>query len=244
MNDVTMNDTAIEAFRDSARDLLGRGNTIARLRKLRSSDTGFDRSAWQEIANAGWLGVLVPEHEGGLGLGLREMSALAEEIGQQLLPEPLIAVAVQLAWVLSGMPQSALRSELLGRLVDGKLVAGLAWQEKLGQMQAQQSVATAIAAQGDYLRLNGEKKFVTPATGADGWLVVATMAEQPALVWVPAEAQGVRQVTQRAVDGTVLCTLSLLDVEVPHAHLLMRGADAQRLVDQANDVFKRLNTVR
>ena len=101
MNDVTLNDTAIEAFRDSARDLLGRGNTIARLRKLRSSDTGFDRSAWQEIANAGWLGVLVPEHEGGLGLGLREMSALAEEIGQQL-PEPLIAVAVQLAWVLSG----------------------------------------------------------------------------------------------------------------------------------------------
>ena len=88
MNDVTLNESAIEAFRDSARDLLSRGNTTGRVRQLRESETGFDRSAWQEIANAGWLGVLVAEQDGGLGLGLREMSAIAEEIGQRLLPEP------------------------------------------------------------------------------------------------------------------------------------------------------------
>ena len=109
MNDVTLNASAIEAFRDSARDLLSRGNTTARVRQLRSSDTGFDRAAWQEIANAGWLGVLVSEQDGGLGLGLREMSAIAEEIGQRLLPEPLIAAGVQFAAVVSGTPQSALR---------------------------------------------------------------------------------------------------------------------------------------
>jgi len=238
MNDVTLNESAIEAFRDSARDLLSRGNTTARVRQLRSSDTGFDRSAWQEIANAGWLGVLVSEQDGGLGLGLREMAAIAEEIGQRLLPEPLIASGVQFAAVVSGAPTSALRSVLLEQLVSGELVAGVAWQETLGQMQAQQTLATTVLAQGEILRLNGVKKFVTPAKGSDGWVVLAKLAEQPVLVWVPAQTEGVTHTDQRAVDGAMLCTLSLQDVQVPKAHLLMLGAGVLTVVDQANDAAR------
>ena len=101
-----MNAGGIEAFSDSARDLLSRNGAIERLRRLREADVGFDRAAWQEIANAGWLGILVSEDEGGLGLGLREMSAIAQEVGQALLPEPYIAGAVQVATVLMGAPQA------------------------------------------------------------------------------------------------------------------------------------------
>ena len=238
MNDITLQESAIEAFRDSARDLLSRGNTTARVRQLRGSDTGFDRSAWQEIANAGWLGVLVSEQDGGLGLGLREMSAIAEEIGQRLLPEPLIAVGVQLAAVVSGTPHSALRSVLLEQLVGGALVAGVAWQETLGQLQAQHTLATTALAQGDTLRLNGVKKFVTPAQGADGWVVLAKLAEQPALVWVPAETEGVSHTDQRAVDGAMLCTLTLQNVQVPKTHLLMVGTEVLVVVDRANDAAR------
>jgi alkylation response protein AidB-like acyl-CoA dehydrogenase len=238
MNDVTLQESAIEAFRDSARDLLSRGNTTVRVRQLRGSDTGFDRSAWQEIANAGWLGVLVSEQDGGLGLGLREMSAIAEEIGQRLLPEPLIAVGVQFAAVVSGAPQSALRSVLLEQLVGGALVAGVAWQETLGQLQAQHTLATTAQAQGDTLLLNGVKKFVTPAQGADGWVVLAKLAEQPVLVWVPADTQGVSHTDQRAVDGAMLCTLTLQNVQVPKTHLLMMGTEVLAVVDRANDAAR------
>jgi alkylation response protein AidB-like acyl-CoA dehydrogenase len=238
MNDVTMQESAIEAFRDSARDLLSRGNTTARLRQLRESTTGFDRSAWQEIANAGWLGVLVSEQDGGLGLGLREMAAIAEEIGQRLLPEPLIAVGVQFAAVVSSTPQSALRAALLEQLVGGALVAGVAWQESLGQLQAQQTLATTAMAQGDTLRLNGVKKFVTPAQGADGWVVLAKLAEQPVLVWVPAETAGVSHTDQRAIDGAMLCTLSLQNVQVPKTHLIMLGSEVLTVVDRANDAAR------
>ena len=238
MNDVTLNDSAIEAFRDSARDLLGRGNTIGRLRKLRDSDSGFERSAWQEIATAGWLGVLVSEQDGGLGLGLREMAAIAEEIGQRLLPEPLIAGGVQLAVAVSGTPQGALRSVLLEKIVGGELVAGLAWQEALGQMQGQQTLVTVASSQGEVLSLNGAKKFVTPATGADGWVVSALLNGQPALIWVPAQTEGVQQSVQRAVDGTMLCTLSLRNALVPKTSLLMHGQAVFGLIDHANDVAR------
>jgi len=140
-----MQTESIEAFRDSARDLLGRQDTIARLRRLRDSVSGFDRTVWQELANAGWLGVFVPEEDGGLGLGVREMAAIAEEVGQRLLPEPLIPTAVQVATVLSRCPEGALRSALLEKLVSGELVAGLAWQESLGQLMcASQPITTRL----------------------------------------------------------------------------------------------------
>ena len=73
-----MNADAIDAFSDSARDLLSRNAPVARLRRLSDAQIGFDRTAWREIANAGWLGVLVSEDDGGLGLGLQEMSAIAQ----------------------------------------------------------------------------------------------------------------------------------------------------------------------
>ena len=238
MNDVTLNDSALEAFRDSARDLLERGNTIARLRQLRDSASGFERSAWQEIANAGWLGILVAEQDGGLGLGMREMAAIAEEVGQRLLPEPLIAAGVQLALVLSGASQSALRSVLLEQLVAGELVGGVAWQEQLGQLQLHQGLSTTALEQGDSLRLNGVKKFVTPASGATGWVVSAKLAEQPILVWVPADLAGLTHVDQRAVDGSILCTLSLENVLLPKSHLLLQGPEVLKLVDQANDAAR------
>ena len=121
-----MNADAIDAFSDSARDLLSRNAAVARLRRLSDAQAGFDPTAWQEIANAGWLGVLVSEDDGGLGLGLQEMSAIAQEVGQALFPEPYIAGAVQVATVLTGCPLSVLRSQLLECLVDGSCVAGLA----------------------------------------------------------------------------------------------------------------------
>ena len=238
MNDVALNDSAIEAFRDSARDLLGRGNTIARLRKLRESSTGFDRSVWQEIANAGWLGILVSERDGGLGLSLREMAAIAEEIGQKLLPEPLIAGAVQLALVLSGVPAGALRSSLLEQLVGGELVAGVAWQEGLGQLQAAETLTLYAQERNGQLELNGFKKFVTPATGAEGWVVTAQLDGQPALIWVTAELPGVSLLAQRGVDGSMMGVLTLTRAQVPAAYVLLRGAEALSLVDQANDAAR------
>ncbi|MBZ1350695.1 acyl-CoA dehydrogenase [Alcaligenaceae bacterium LF4-65] len=230
-----MSATAMQAFSDSARDLLSRNGAIERLRRLRDADVGFDRVAWQELANAGWLGILVSEDEGGLGLGLREMSAIAQEVGQALLPEPYIAGAVQVATVLMGVPPSALRSQLLEQLVSGSCVAGLAWQEKLGQMQALEVLTAKSVVQNDMLCLSGNKSFVSPSNGADGWIVLAMQQSEPVLVWVPSDSRGLVCEELRGADGLPTCTLKLMNVAVPTDNVLLRGKDALALVDVAND---------
>ena len=230
-----MSASAMQAFSDSARDLLSRNGAIERLRRLRDADVGFDRVAWQELANAGWLGILVSEDEGGLGLGLREMSAIAQEVGQALLPEPYIAGAVQVATVLTGVPPSVLRSQLLEQLVNGSCVAGLAWQEKLGQMQALEALTVKSVVQNDMLCLSGNKSFVSPSNGADGWIVLAIQHSEPVLVWLPSNLTGLVCEELRGADGLPTCTLKLMNVAVPADHVLLRGTDALTLVDSAND---------
>lgn len=230
-----MSADAMSAFSDSARDLLGRNDAIMRLRRLANVHAGFDRAAWQEIANAGWLGILVSEDAGGLGLGLSEMSAIAQEVGQSLFPEPYIAGAVQVATTLMGCPASALRDQLIEQLIDGSHVTGLAWQEDLGQMHAAEGVATQLVATGDAFQLIGKKSFVCPGIGADGWIVLGIRQSEPVLVWVPSNLDGIHCVDLQGVDGLPVGTLNLQNVIVPAAHILMRGENVFELVDRAND---------
>ena len=125
---------SIVAFQDSARDFLQSKAPLTRLRKLRGSAPGFTRDLWRSIAEAGWTTILVPEADGGLGLGLRVACAIGEEVGRNPVSEPYIAGAVQSVTALQAVPTSALKGELNAKLALGDALLGLAWQEQLGQM--------------------------------------------------------------------------------------------------------------
>lgn len=56
------------SFRDSARDFLVRSHSGRRLRALRNTEPGYERARWKEIAEAGWLSILIPEPHGGWDL--------------------------------------------------------------------------------------------------------------------------------------------------------------------------------
>jgi alkylation response protein AidB-like acyl-CoA dehydrogenase len=62
---------------------------------LRRLDAGPNRdpSIWQGLVEMGLTGLVVPEAQGGLGLGLLDAAALALECGRACLAEPLVDVA-------------------------------------------------------------------------------------------------------------------------------------------------------
>ncbi|MGQ0750428.1 MAG: acyl-CoA dehydrogenase family protein, partial [Betaproteobacteria bacterium] len=64
-------------LRASVADFVARGTDIARVRRLRGSTGEYERRVWKQMAELGWLGVLVPEQHGGLGLGLAEAAIIA-----------------------------------------------------------------------------------------------------------------------------------------------------------------------
>lgn len=157
-----MKHDVLTQLRDSARALLSRDDHRRRVRSGRDSPLDYSAELWRELADAGWLAVLLAESDGGLGLSLAEAAVIAEEAGRALLPEPFTAVAVQAAQALAVCPDSPLRSHLLAQLAAGQLLPGLAWQERAGQ-QDEDTADTRAAFDGQRYWLSGGKTFALPA---------------------------------------------------------------------------------
>ncbi|MGK2853214.1 MAG: acyl-CoA dehydrogenase family protein, partial [Microbacteriaceae bacterium] len=81
-------------LRDSVAAFVARHSGLDRMRGLRDREPGFERTAWSAMAENGWFGLLVPEADGGLGLGFAELRVVMEELGRGLVPEPFGPAAV------------------------------------------------------------------------------------------------------------------------------------------------------
>ena len=226
----TDNATTADAFRDSAKSLLADLGGPTRVRRLRDAAPGFERSTWRAIAEAGWTSILVSEADKGLGLGVRELLGVVEEIGRRLLPEPFLAAGVHSVALLAALPRSALRDGLLADVMAGRRVIGVAWQEASGVLQARH-IETRVEAVGDDRFMVGRKRWVAPGAGADGWLV---LAEGPQLCWVEA-GPAVELDALPRVDGSSMANLQFKRAK---ALSLATGEAALVALEQANDTAR------
>lgn len=216
-----------------------RGVDLKRVRRLRETKGECDRKLWSEMAEMGWLGVLVPEAYGGMGLKLGDMAIVAQGLARMLVPEPVTAAAVLAARVLEAGTNETLKKKLLEGLVGGDILPALAWQEHAGSLDAGNISAQATPFEGGF-RVNGTKKFVMGASGADGYIVSANSAQGMQLLWVPQNAAGANMTFDTLADGRLAGTLNLKDVTVTKENVLNSGAAAAaslaRAIDHASTI--------
>ncbi len=166
-------------------------------------EVGVTPQLWAKMADLGWLGVLVPESAGGLGLGMVDLVVLQEELGKLPFPGPFAssAVAATLAAVRLGV------DEHLEDLAAGRKRATIAVEEP-GHGDPLSSVRATAKADGDSWVLSGTKPFVLDGASADLALVVADeggglatfLLEEPGGEPVPA-LDVTRKVARLALDG-------------------------------------------
>ena len=115
-------------LRDTAKDFVAEHAPVSHLRALRDANdpTGFSRDLWKQFAEMGLNGVLVPEAQGGLGLGHVEAGVVLEEIGRNLSPSPFLATAVAAVEALKGSAQA---DRWFPGIVSGDTIAALAIDE-------------------------------------------------------------------------------------------------------------------
>ena len=70
--------------------------TCARARPTPRRATRSTRALWDAMVEQGWLGIEVPEAEGGIGLGAVEVAVLAEELGAHAAPAPFVPAVLAL----------------------------------------------------------------------------------------------------------------------------------------------------
>ena len=211
-----------------------RNMDVARARKLRDTKMECDRALWKQMAEMGWLGVLVPEEYGGMGLKLADMAIVAQGLARVLVPEPLTATAVMAARVLSDSRNEVLKDKLLSGLVAGDILPAVAWQEEAGSLDAANIKAEATPFEGGY-RVNGNKRFVIGATHADGYIVSANAKDGMQLLWIPKDSAGVKVDFDMLADGRQSATINLKDVAVTKDHVINCGDAAAKSLARAID---------
>jgi alkylation response protein AidB-like acyl-CoA dehydrogenase len=163
---------AQELLRANARAFLDKECPSSLVRQVMRDPTGDIPALWQKMAGLGWMGLLVPEDRGGLGLTMIELALVLEEMGRVLLPGPYFATVALggMALLLGG--RTAQHGELLARLAAGELRATLAFTEASGRWDAQ-GVTLRAKPVGDGYELRGTKLYVPEAQLADCLVVAA-----------------------------------------------------------------------
>jgi len=220
-------------LRKSVQDFCIRHPGVARTRRLRGVEPGYDRTIWHEMADAGWTGIALPEAHGGLGLGLAELCVVAEELGADLSPEPFAAATVA-AMILAGGDNADLQTRLLPSIASGELMPAFAWQEASNVVDPL-AISTALTAERDGYILTGTKRFVPAAGGANAFAVTAIGPDGPVVAWVPAGATGVTVTADPAFDGSMLSTAAFDGVRIAPDGIAASSAVTPVLLRQVLD---------
>ncbi len=235
-----------ESIRQSARAFIREHAPVAHLRGLRDAEDplGFSLDLWLDMAKLGFSGLVVPEAYGGAGLGHAELGIVAEELGRNLVPTPILANVLGAgAVVLAGTED--LRKEVLPGVCTGERVIGLAGDE--GVRFAPYQVTTRAEKRGTGFVLHGEKSFVLDGYVAGSFVVVARTSGSPGerdgltLLHALADDPGVTTTTLQTVDARSVAKVRFDGVPVAERDIVGtvgHGADVlDRVLDGATAVL-------
>lgn len=220
---------------DSAHDFLAARSPVSAQRALRdtASVQGFDSQVWQEMVEMGWSAVAFAEEQGGLDYGFAGFAPLFEQIGRHLSASPLLSSVVLCGSLIERLGTAEQQQALLPGLISGTQRYALALEEaarhqpQLCELQARKEA--------DGYRLDGRKRWVSDAVGADGWLVIARLQDgQRGVFVVPCAVAGIQVTPRSMIDSRNMAELSLDNVRLP-ASALLNAADTEAGLDWALD---------
>jgi len=243
-------------LRDSARAFMADNAPITQLRKLRDTNdaNGYSKPIWSSFADMGFTGVLVPESQGGLGLGMVEAGVVMEQIGHQLTASPFLASSVVAVSLIRHAGTVAQRDHWLPKLASGAVIATLAMDE--GRKHQPDRIACKALKTASGFTLDGHKTFVIDGHVADLLLVAAsTSGTGITLFMVPRSTPGVAVERVAMVDSHNAARITFTGVTLGHDAVLGavdggaaplalaldagRAAASAELLGLADEVFER-----
>ena len=209
-----------ELLAQTARDFVRTNSPVSRLRALRDGqEMGFSPDIWQEMAQLGWAGILIPEEYGGAGMGLADLAVVLEATGRNLAPEPFLSTVLLGGQLLARAGSSEQKQAWLPGIATGEKILALAYQEARSRYDLNR-VSTRATAEGDAWRLLGEKMQVLDGQNADALIVSARTSGEDndqdgiTLFLIAPDTPGVALIPQTRVDGRAAALVTLDGVKV------------------------------
>ncbi|GGO68763.1 acyl-CoA dehydrogenase family protein [Nocardioides deserti] len=231
-----------EAAELAARILTDRA-TPERMRTVEQAGDRFDRELWNDLGDAGLLGLALPEEHGGAGLGLLELCRVLVEVGRKVAPVPL-AFHGPATRLLAEVGSAEQQAAWLPGAASGASVVTAGVAEDLAFAPERLTTTATRDAAGDGWSLTGAKAVVpagayadlllVPADTADGVAVFLVRPDDPGVTVTPLAFTDGDRVARVELDGATLGGDRLLgpaDGSVDHRlrQLLVLAAAAEQL---------------
>ena len=190
-------------LQDSVERLLSDRLPLDRVRELVADGPVHDAQLWQELANLGLCGLLIPEQYGGVGLDLLDAILVQETLGRHVAPVAFMSTSVLAPLALLAAGTSEQKQNWLPGIADGSLQVAVGLSEASGSRDG----AGVTVSDG---KLNGRSLFVLGAADAELTLLCCS---DGGLYAVHADTAGVERTQLRSIDDTqCLAELNLHNV--------------------------------
>lgn len=226
-----------ELLRDQVRRFLDSKCPIEEVRKISKTRQGYSEDLWREMGELGWLGLLIPEQYGGVGLGWVDFIVILEESGRTLYPSPLISHTL-CACIIGEHGSEEQKKAYLPKLASGEVIGSIALFEQQPRYDAL-GVQLAAEQDGDGYLLTGSKHYVSDAVQAN--LIVCACRtgandQDVSLFIVEADQAGVSTKSCVTMDGTKREGVVQLDnVRVDGKNLLGQANKAWPVIERLID---------
>ncbi|HDM77145.1 MAG TPA: acyl-CoA dehydrogenase, partial [Deltaproteobacteria bacterium] len=130
----------------------------------------FPQEMWDEIADNGYFGLVIPEEYGGSGLSFSDMRVFLEELAKTgLFTLHFVSFFMDTIMLLHGSED--LKKEYLPQMAGGTYFSFALTEPDAGTNSLR--IRTIAERDGDFYRINGQKLFITGADESTYMLLVA-----------------------------------------------------------------------
>jgi alkylation response protein AidB-like acyl-CoA dehydrogenase len=222
-------------LRSSARDFLKKECPVSLMREMKTDETGFPAKTWQQMADLGWLSIMIPEEYGGTGGSFIDLAIILEAMGEVCCPGPFFSSVVLGGLTILNAGSENQKKELLPRLADGDMILTLALTEP-GAWYGHEGIRTKIMDGGNNVVLNGTKLFVENAHISDYLLCVVRDDSSPStakglsIILVDRKSPGIQITLLDTLAYDKQCEVFFDDVSVPKENILGPAGEASPIL--------------
>jgi alkylation response protein AidB-like acyl-CoA dehydrogenase len=229
-----------EMLKNFARDFLEKECPESLVREMEEDEKGYQPDLWKKMAEQGWMGLIIPEDQGGAGMTLCELVVLLEEFGRALVPGPFMSTVVLGAVPIMEAGTDAQKSEYLPKIASGEIIMTMALTEPSAKWTAD-GVTLEAKKEGDNYVLNGTKLFVPDAHVTDYMIVVARTDGSGeggiTCFIVDSKSDGIKFEQLKTIAADKQCEVVFENVKVPAANMLGgEGSGWKDVIEQTSKI--------
>lgn len=227
-----------EEFKQTANKFFKEKCTVENLHAFEASEANFSIELYNELAEMGFLGLVIPEEYGGFGGRLMDLAIIVEEAGKAMLPSPFIPTIIYGALPVLNNGTEEQKRNFLPPIADGSLMVSNALLEPHAQYELKNISAKAeMKREGEY-SLSGSKSFVPYASSAQYLLTLARTSvgtqdkEGLSLFLLNAEESGIHTTELGSIGTDALFEVIFENVTVTDADMLGQEGQGLKLAEQ------------